>query len=170
MLHDFHNQITPLKYRYILAFGSNLGPKQKQIELGLKEVLKENQLVGCSRFISTTPLKSQLYDTKNHENYCNMVCDIQSKLNPLELYKKIVLVEDKIGHNRTGKWLPRKLDIDLLLWAKNFYNDFNFCPPLFFKADSFQVPHNEFSKRDFLLDLCKDLKITRKCLKKHRIL
>ena len=168
MFQESFGRITPLKYRYILAFGSNQGSKQFNLEQGLDEIIKNNQLVKLSKFIETEPLRSDFYETDSHEYYCNMVCELQSNLKPLELYKKIVTIEDRVGHNRTGKWLPRKLDIDLILWAKNSHSDFNLCPPLFFSQGDFTVPHKELSKRGFLLDLCyEDLKLTKSCLQKH---
>ena len=57
---------------------------------------------------------------------------------PFELYLRIVEIEDTIGHNRSGKWLPRELDIDIIFWAKNKEDNFNNCSPLSLQKKTFK--------------------------------
>lgn len=140
-------------YRYILAFGSNLGDRRKNCLLGLTTLLKSCTLINRSSLIKTKPLISDKYDAIEQDNFINMVCDIESKNLPSELYSDIVEIEDQIGHKRTKKWLPRKLDIDILLWAKNSHKTFSKCKPLSFNHNSLRVPHSDLLSREFLIRL-----------------
>ena len=142
-------------YRYILSFGSNLGNKEKNCKEGLAYLLEFCDLIKASPCVHTKPLQSSEYKTEDHEDYVNMVCDLASDLNPSEIYKKIVTIEDRLGHDRTGKWRPRKLDIDILVWGKNQHEDFQRCESLEFKEGNLRVPHGEWEKRDFLRELVK---------------
>lgn len=158
------------KYRYLLSFGSNLGDKRKNCEKGLEALLTFCTLEKMSPFIETPPLKSDLYKTENQTSYTNMICAVISNDLPDKLYEKIVRIEDKIGHNRSAKWLPRHLDIDILLWAKDSNQDFSKCLPLSFHKNSLIVPHEELLKRDFLLDLSSlHLKLEKKDFLKHKL-
>ena len=144
-------------YRYILSFGSNLGDKEKNCREGLAYLLRFSQLVKASPFVQTKPLSSSLYETEDHEDYLNGVCDIACDLLPDELYKKIVTIEDKLGHDRTSKWKPRELDIDILMWGKNDHKDFGKCEDLEYKKGNLEVPHGDWKKRGFLRELMENI-------------
>ena len=96
------------------------------------------------------------------------MCDVACSLLPDELYQKIVIIEDQLGHQREDKWLPRKLDIDILLWGKNTSPNFNLCKALKYNLNNLCIPHQDFYKRNFLLNLSKNsLKIPIKTIYKH---
>ena len=140
-------------YRYILSFGSNLGNKEKNCKEGLAYLLGFCNLIKVSPCVHTKPLQSSDYKTEDHEDYVNMVCDLACDLNPLELYRKIVTIEDRLGHDRASKWKPRELDIDILMWGRNEHEDFQKCESLEFKEGNLKVPHGEWEKRGFLRKL-----------------
>jgi len=149
---------TPMateSFRYLLAFGSNKGQREKHFQTGLSLLAKTGLLRWKSRELITAPLSSPLYDTSSHETYLNMVADWETHLAPPELYYEISQIEDFVGHDRKKKWQPRELDIDLLFWAKNDASIFTDCSRLLYHmaGGSLQVPHPDFWKRQFLQDL-----------------
>ncbi|MCB9229373.1 MAG: 2-amino-4-hydroxy-6-hydroxymethyldihydropteridine diphosphokinase [Deltaproteobacteria bacterium] len=147
-------------FRYILAFGSNLGDRVRHCQHGL-DLLKKTglvQLLALSPLIETSPMKSDYYDSSLHGDYVNFLADISTDMTPDLLYQYVSAIEDQIGHSRAGKWLPRELDIDLLLWSRNSHQIFDCCQSLNFTSLSgspaaLSIPHQDLNNRKFLLDL-----------------
>ena len=145
-----------LHYRYILSLGSNLGDRKENCKQGLEGLSFFGKIILSSSLIETPPLKSEIYPNLKEDNYLNQVCDLASSYQPYELYKKIVSLEDRIGHSRERKWLPRELDVDILLWAQNDDPFFSKCSLLSYKKNSLIITHCGLLERDFLLTLCEN--------------
>lgn len=157
-------------YRYLLAFGSNLGAVEKNCHDGLQALSQFVKINKCSKWIETEPLPSTIYDIGDHGSYLNFVVDIATSREPKKLYNCIVEIEDAIGHCRERRWAPRRMDIDILFWADNVHSDFSLCTPKLFKEqdDDLEVPHREVWARDFLIDLIvKDFTIAYSRLRSH---
>lgn len=143
----------------MLAFGSNLGDRPHNCQRGIALLAPSLSFLGFSPWLTTEPLQAPGYDTSAHEPYLNFVADIATHLTPSSLYQEIVRIEDLIGHQRSRKWLPRHLDIDILLWAHNHHTRFADCPPLRFNAhESLVIPHAQLGERQFLLQALKSFK------------
>jgi 2-amino-4-hydroxy-6-hydroxymethyldihydropteridine diphosphokinase len=158
-----------MRYRYILSLGANLGRRKFNCMAAIVILGEFSKIIQKSSFIETLPLDCKKYSNKGHSSYINLVLEILTDLSALDLYKKIIKIEDSMGHNRERKWLPRYIDIDILLWVLNTADSFSCCPAIAYNKDLFSVPHNEFWKRDFLISLCKeDLALSSSCLQEHR--
>src|SRR3989338_4887692 len=102
-------------YRYILAFGSNLGNRELNCKRGEEHLSQFGHLLRSSEHLYTEPLQSEVFEVEaNQDPFLNYIVEWESSLAPKELYEQIVVIEDRIGHDRTRKWAPRHLDIDLL--------------------------------------------------------
>ncbi len=156
-------------YKYILAFGSNLGDRRKNFYKALELLDNKIKIRTQSEWIETKPLVHALYNTDDHENYLNFVCIAESALPPDELYDFIAEIEDLIGHSRERRWMPRNLDIDLLFCARNDSKEFANCTPFpFKKAPDFSVPHVDYLNRDFWREQVEnELKINEATLLRH---
>lgn len=156
-------------YRYLLAFGSNLEDKVQNLTKGLDLLTPFFQIKSQTCWSKTTPLKHKVYDTSNHEDYLNFICDGVSFLDPNSFYQKAIIpIENAVGHSREGKWLPRKLDIDVLFAAKNEHEDFNFCTPVKVMGGDLFVPHVSYFERDFWREMVeKELMISLSTINKH---
>ena len=97
-----------------LSLGSNLGDR-----LGfLKEALG---------FLSRTPqtavvVNSSIYESEpvgfgNQESFLNLVTNIQTNCAPLELLSQLHRIENALGRERTVRWGPRTVDVDILYWG-----------------------------------------------------
>ncbi len=149
---------TQQLHRYLLAFGSNLGDRQTNCQQALALMAAHFTLLKTSPWEYTAPLRSAQHETRDHEEYLNFVVDGLSHLGPQELYQEIVSIENLIGHRREQRWLPRHLDIDILLWADNSHQEFAQCQPRrFLGTNALLVPHAQLHKREFL---CKALATT----------
>lgn len=159
---------------YILAFGSNKGDTYRHCQRGL-DLIAENPQVGkinVSRWIQTPPMTSNIYSTIEHQDYLNFVAEVESTLSPGVFHSFLHNIENTVGHDRSAKWLPRELDIDILfvstIGAKN--TRFEKGLPLTFhsKDSNLLIPHYDIMNRDFLLELIEnDLKISIATLQEH---
>ena len=123
-----------------LLLGSNQGNREQHM-LNAKAQLEKN---GC--FMTTI---SSLYETaawgiETQPDFLNQVIAIKTRLEPEELLQLILHIEKLYGRERTVKWGPRTLDIDIL-----FYNSTVMQTP------QLTIPHPGIATRRFtLLPLC----------------
>ena len=149
------------KYRHIVALGSNLGDRESHFKRCF-QALKglPLKIVARSRSLRTEPLASPLYDTSDHQWYLNMIIEVLSDRDPQSLYDEVLRpIEDIIGHDRTKRWAPRKLDLDIILSAFNNGGNFASSSPLLWKAvspGSVSVPHRGLHQRRFLINLLRE--------------
>ena len=158
-------------FRYILAFGSNLGDRYDHLEQGLRFLMRFSRILKISQWHETAPLSHPDYDTSLHKSYVNFVCEILTELDSYDLYKHIIVIEDEIGHPRTHRWAPREIDIDILFAAfqeSEEKSDFFFCLPYKVSRDNFHIPHREIRNRLFLIEMIeKELFIPFQALEQH---
>ena len=149
-------------YRYILAFGSNMGDKHLNFDKALQHLLSLEKkvflLLNCGKRNLIKPFLSDKYDTSKHEDYLNFVCEISSSLDPYTFYLKIIVpIEDELGHSRQKKWEPRCLDIDILFAAYEENSvkikSFESCQLLYVEENDFIVPHKDFFNRPEIMAL-----------------
>lgn len=159
---------------YLIAFGSNKGDIYSHCQRGM-DLIAESPLIGqisVSRWIQTPPMASEIYSTSEHQDYLNFVAEVETSLNPRDFHHLLQKVEDTIGHDRSAKWLPRELDIDILFASTVNSKNSKFdkgVPLRFFSENStLLIPHYDIMNRDFLLELIvKDLKISMQTLYEH---
>ncbi len=120
-----------------IGLGSNLGNRQESIRRALKLLADTEhiQVSGVSDLIETPPLG--YFD---QPKFINGVAELKTTLSAEDLYKTLVEVEKRLGRERHGKWLPRTIDLDLLLFGAEVVN----LPYL-------TVPHPQMHLRWFVL-------------------
>ena len=89
---------------------------------------------------------SSLYETAawgktEQPNFLNQVLLIHTHLEPLDLLKSILAVENSMGRIRKEKYGPRTIDIDILLYGDRILND-----------EELQIPHPRMQERRFVLE------------------
>jgi 2-amino-4-hydroxy-6-hydroxymethyldihydropteridine diphosphokinase len=164
-------QLAKNTYKYILAFGSNVGDRRKNLSLSLILLKKHISITKQTIWHETKPLKHPKFYTEDHENYLNFACEAECTFKPDELYKIIEEIENSIGHPRERRWMPRSLDVDILFCVQAESKPFSKCKPFpFIKAPHFYVPHKEYFNRDFWRKMVeKELNIPEEFLVKHYI-
>jgi 2-amino-4-hydroxy-6-hydroxymethyldihydropteridine diphosphokinase len=138
------------RYRHILAFGSNRGDRQKNCEIALEKLQDFSVVLRKSKTLVT---KAITLDKNPQEYYLNFIVEVASDYSSYDFYKKIVVIEDFLGHSRVSKWAPREIDIDILFSAVNSAKKFYDCKQITVEKENFTVPHKEIAKRTFLLEL-----------------
>lgn len=102
------------------------------------------------------PIKntSRLYVTeawgyKDQDDFINQAIVCQTQLDPKGVLAAIDLIETKMGRQKTVKWGPRIIDVDII-----FFGD------AIIEEEQLKIPHPELTNRKFvlvtLLDICPD--------------
>ena len=120
-----------------LGLGSNLGDREANINKALVELVRSG---GCS-----LTKVSSLYATKpvgieEQPDFLNIAVEIETELAPRQLLGMLKEVERKVGREKTVKWGPRVIDIDILLYGDLHVAD-----------GDIEIPHPEMSQRAFVL-------------------
>ncbi|MDY0108821.1 MAG: 2-amino-4-hydroxy-6-hydroxymethyldihydropteridine diphosphokinase [Candidatus Krumholzibacteria bacterium] len=133
----------------VLGLGSNLGDRLQYLRQGLFALLlhPEIHVTACSRVWDT-----QYVGPGTQDPYLNMVCLAQTRLAPLALLAVCQSIEQRLGRPPGGHWLPRTLDIDILLFGERRGAD-----------DLLVLPHPRLGERGFVLgplaELAPDLRL-----------
>ena len=126
--------------KVLLAIGSNLGNRKQNIEKS-KFLLEFNKI----KIIKTSSYYESLsWPNKNFPKYINIILEVETYLNPLSLFKKLQLIEKKLGRKTTYKNHPRTCDIDII-----DYN--NKCFTIKLNPIDLQIPHPRSHLRSFVL-------------------
>jgi 2-amino-4-hydroxy-6-hydroxymethyldihydropteridine diphosphokinase len=120
-----------------LILGGNKGDKINN--------LHQAQLL-IDKNVGTIIHKSKIYQTAawgntNQPDFLNMAVCIETELNPQQLLKGSIKIEQSLGRVRAEqKWMERTMDIDIL-----FYND------EIIETPDLTVPHPYIQERMFVL-------------------
>jgi 2-amino-4-hydroxy-6-hydroxymethyldihydropteridine diphosphokinase len=93
--------------------------------------------------------RSSLYKTEpvgspDQEWFINAVAEIRTTLTARELLASLQAIENRMGRIRNGKWGPRTIDLDILLYGQEVIQE-----------KDLYIPHPELHKRRFVLEpLC----------------
>jgi len=119
-----------------IGIGSNLGNRQENC-LRAIELLQKKGIIVIKR--------SSLYETepwgvKDQPRFINMAIEIDTSLEPKELLKILKNIEKELGREKSSKWGPRIIDLDILLFDDIILNE-----------DNLKIPHPLMQERDFVL-------------------
>lgn len=123
-----------------IGLGSNLGDREGNLVSALAALRSADSLfvVGCSSLYESAPVGPP------QPRYLNAVVHVETRLAPQRLLGILKQIERDLGRKRGGRWSPREIDLDILLWGEQVIADPNL-----------QVPHLDLHKRRFALEpLC----------------
>lgn len=134
-----------------IAIGSNTGDRATFLQASIDEIFVK---------IGSVTKVSSVYETPawgfKGDSFLNACIQVKSRLNPDDILKSLLDIENKFGRLRTADgYQNRTLDLDIL-----FYGDLVIDKP------ELKIPHSELSKRDFVLYPLADIAP----LKKHPVL
>lgn len=120
-----------------LGLGSNVGDREANINKALAELARSGR-IGLRRV-------SSIYETKpvgieNQPDFLNAAAEIETELAPKDLLATIREVERRTGRQKTFKWGPRAIDIDILLYGDERRIE-----------ENLEIPHPEMHRRAFVL-------------------
>ena len=125
-------------YCSYLSLGSNLGDKEKNMGLALRN-LERDIGVFC---IKISPIyTSRAIGPGQQDSYLNAVVKIQTSYSPQQLLELCWQLENQANRRRNGiLWEARTLDVDILIYDE-----------MVIDTDKLQVPHPDIFNRDFVL-------------------
>jgi 2-amino-4-hydroxy-6-hydroxymethyldihydropteridine diphosphokinase len=119
-----------------IGIGSNLGDREKNCSRSI-DLLGKNGIVIRQ--------KSSLYETvpwgsRDQPLFLNMVIKVETELKPQELLELLKNVEIEVGREKSSRWGPRAIDLDILLYDDITLNE-----------ETLTIPHPYLHERDFVL-------------------
>jgi len=126
------------RHRVFIALGSNRGDKKKNCQQALERLTEDpdNRILRQSSWYLTQPV-----GLDDPEWFINGVFLLETGQAPRELLETLLKIENRLGRERTIKWGPRTIDLDIL-----FYDD------RVIQEVDLVIPHSELEKRRFVLD------------------
>jgi len=128
-----------------VALGANLGKAraalgEAQARLRTKGIRPRRR----ARLYRSAPVGPQ-----DQPAFYNTVVEVETELEPEALLEQLKLIEATMGREKTRRWGPRVIDLDIVL-----YGDRTVTSP------TLEIPHREMHNRAFVLcplaDLCAD--------------
>lgn len=130
----------PLIY---IGIGTNIGNRELQIAEALEHL--------GAVFQDTNIRISPLYETApegplEQPDYLNAVVELSSQRQPQHILCLLQKIEENMGRERSIRWGPRTIDLDILLVGTLQINEHNLV-----------VPHSRLAQRRFVLQPLADL-------------
>lgn len=123
---------------YILSVGTNIGDRKANIEKCIDSI----NLIPYTDVID----RSAIYETEpigyaRQENFYNIILKVESILEPNEMLGVCLGIEAAFGRQRTVRFGPRIMDVDII-FAENEE----------IETRNLTVPHPRFQERRFILE------------------
>jgi 2-amino-4-hydroxy-6-hydroxymethyldihydropteridine diphosphokinase len=120
-----------------IGLGSNLGDRAYYLHQALVEIANSQQIIikKYSSVYETEPVGK-----KEQPQFFNMVAELESTLLPQDLMQRLKEIENTLGRTHTEHWGPREIDLDILYYGGEVFND-----------EKLQLPHPEIVNRRFVL-------------------
>lgn len=128
-----------------ISFGSNIGDREKAIEDALNLVNQNGmRITNRSSIIETEP-----YGYTEQPTFLNGVIEVETELSCREVLERLLQIEKEVGRVRKFKWGPRLIDLDILFFNDEIYDE-----------KDLKVPHPDMQNRYFVLkplcEICPD--------------
>ncbi|WP_029552379.1 2-amino-4-hydroxy-6-hydroxymethyldihydropteridine diphosphokinase [Thermocrinis jamiesonii] len=118
-----------------LGLGSNVGDRLNYILKALDHIENYGKILKCS-----TVYESQPWGVKDQPSFLNSVVMVETNLRPVELLHRVKKSEILLGRKDRGRWGPREIDIDILLYEDHII-----------MLSFLKIPHPHLLERDFVL-------------------
>ena len=120
----------------IIALGSNIGEPRENLDLAIALLREATEVIKVSSYYVTKPVGYE-----DQPNFVNAVCIIESELPAIELLNMLHGIEKAMGRERTIKWGPRTIDLDIIQYGSLLSN-----------SPELTLPHPRAHERKFVLE------------------
>jgi dihydroneopterin aldolase/2-amino-4-hydroxy-6-hydroxymethyldihydropteridine diphosphokinase len=119
-----------------LSLGANLGDRLDTLREAVRQISDHPQIeqLAVSSVYETTPV-----GLVDQPDFLNLVLRIRTTLDPFALLSVCQQIESQLGRQRTVRWGPRTIDIDLLTFGS-----------MVSAAPDLTLPHPRMQDRDFV--------------------
>ncbi len=123
----------------LLGLGANLGDRDATLRAAIAEIhaLPDVQVLRHSAWHTSQPVGGP----PDQGEFLNAAAVIETTIEPLPLWDELSNIESRHGRQRSTRWSPRTLDIDLLLYGNNVS-----------ETELLTLPHPRMSFRPFVLE------------------
>ena len=120
-----------------LGLGSNLGDRRENMAQAVKRLNAGPDLtvLRTSSIYETAP-----WGLTEQPDFLNMVAEIATTLPPMELLDRVKDLEQELGRERSPRFGPRPIDVDILLYGNQVVDEVDL-----------QIPHANLHLRAFAL-------------------
>jgi 2-amino-4-hydroxy-6-hydroxymethyldihydropteridine diphosphokinase len=120
-----------------LGLGSNLGRRERNLSAARRRLRQKGaRILRQSRVIETEP-----WGVEDQPRFLNQVVEVEWEGSPRQLLRAAKAVEREGGRKRTGRWGPRVIDVDILLFGDRRVS-----------APDLKIPHPQLEARPFVLE------------------
>jgi 2-amino-4-hydroxy-6-hydroxymethyldihydropteridine diphosphokinase len=120
----------------VIALGSNIGNPTENLDLALALLREATDVKKVSSFYVTKPVGYE-----HQPDFVNAVCIIETELPAMNLLNMLHGIEKAMGRERTIKWGPRTLDLDIIQYDS-----------MLSSAEELTLPHPRAHERKFVLE------------------
>ena len=120
----------------IIALGSNIGEPKENLDLAIALLREATEVIRVSSYYVTKPVGYE-----DQPDFVNAVCIIESELPAIELLNMLHGIEKAMGRERTIKWGPRTIDLDIIQYGTLLSN-----------SPELTLPHPRAHERKFVLE------------------
>lgn len=120
-----------------IALGTNIEPRKTHLNKALT-ALEEGESIKITK-------KSSIYETEpvgylDQKSFLNMVIEIDTSFTAINLLKYCQSIEQELGRERTIRFGPRTIDLDILVYNEEDKS-----------TDRLTIPHPRMHERAFVL-------------------
>jgi 2-amino-4-hydroxy-6-hydroxymethyldihydropteridine diphosphokinase len=118
-----------------IALGSNVGDRVAYLSRARAALaaLPDSRIVAESSIEETAPI-----GPVEQGAFLNQMVALETSLSPTDLLRELQRIEEREGRERTLRWGPRTLDLDIVRFERQTVSE-----------PSLTVPHPELHNRDF---------------------
>lgn len=120
----------------VIALGANVGNPKENLDLAIALLKEATDFQEVSSYYSTAPVGGP-----DQPDYLNAVCIVESDLPAIDLLSLLHGIEKILGRERTERWGPRTIDLDLIQYGS-----------LLSSSEELQLPHPRAHERRFVLE------------------
>jgi 2-amino-4-hydroxy-6-hydroxymethyldihydropteridine diphosphokinase len=119
-----------------IALGSNVGDREANVRRAAALLAGAGTVAALSSLYATEPVGN-----REQPGFINAVAAIETSLAPGELLAVCRSIEERLGRERTVRWGPRTIDLDILLYGDRTVS-----------TDELTIPHPRMAERRFVLE------------------
>ncbi|MCF8012349.1 MAG: 2-amino-4-hydroxy-6-hydroxymethyldihydropteridine diphosphokinase [Clostridiales bacterium] len=129
--------------RVFIGLGANMGDNSWYIRRALNML---DELSGVSIKAIAPLYKTAPLGYEDQDWFLNTVAELETQVEPGDLLKEMLSIEDYLGRKRVIHWGPRVIDLDLLLYGQRQI-----------KLPELELPHPRMFERAFVMVPLADL-------------
>jgi 2-amino-4-hydroxy-6-hydroxymethyldihydropteridine diphosphokinase len=135
-----------------LGIGSNLGDRRAY----LADAIRKLAAAPAVRILQGSPVyESKPVGKTDQPDFLNMVVQVNTSLSPLALLSVCLEIEARLGRERRERWGPRTIDLDVLMYGEEKWDD-----------ERLVLPHPRMHERSFVMvplaEIAPDVKLNGK--------